>query len=156
MHQPSILISHAIRHSSHLQSPVFLSSPRDLYGLGIWILLLTMKHPCSTNIPTIGWNSHGVPTPITPRGRFSKTQPLLTQYAIMESSNRVVGIGVPSKYLDFPVASFGRAATVTLKRARRVRPQRTKKVRKRWSTGVRRPIAKATAAGATPKEIWVR
>jgi hypothetical protein len=75
---------------------------------------------------------------------------------MMESSSRVVGMGVPSKYFDFPVASLGRAATVTLKRARRVRPQRTKKVRKRWSTGVRRPMAKATAAGATPKEIWER
>jgi anti-sigma factor RsiW len=63
-----------------------------------------------------------------------------------------VGIGVPSKYFDFPVASLGNACTVTLKRARRVRPQRTKKVRKRWSTGVRRPIAKAAAAGETPNE----
>lgn len=117
------------------------------------MLLLTMKHPCNTNMPTMGWNSHGVPAPTTPRGRFSNTHPLLTQYAMMESSISVVGIGVPSKYFDFPVASLGRAATVTLKRARRVNPQRTKKVRKRWSTGVRRPIAKATAAGATPKEI---
>jgi len=64
-----------------------------------------------------------------------------------------VGMGVPSKYLLFPVASFGTLATVILKRARRVRPQRTKKVRKRWSTGVRRPMANAAAAGETPKEI---
>jgi hypothetical protein len=118
------------------------------------MLLLTMKHPCNTNMPTIGWNSQAVPAPTTPRGRFSNTHPLLTQYAMIESSRRVVGIGVPSKYFDFPVASLGTAATVTLKRARRVRPQRTKKVRKRWSTGVRRPIANATTAGATPKEIY--
>ena len=65
----------------------------------------------------------------------------------------VVGIGVPSKYFDFPVLSLGRAATVTLKRARRVRPQRTKKVRRSVSTGVRRPRAKEQTAGATPKEI---
>lgn len=63
-----------------------------------------------------------------------------------------VGIGVPSKYCDFPVASFGSIATVTLKRARRVRPHRTKKVRSRWSRGVRRPREKAAAAGDTPKE----
>lgn len=43
--------------------------------------------------------------------------------------------------------------TVTLKRARRVRPHRTKKARQRWSRGVRKPMAKATAAGATPKDI---
>ena len=61
-------------------------------------------------------------------------------------------MGVPSKYLLFPVASLGTLATVILNRASLVRPQRTKKVRKRWSTGVRRPMAKAEAAGATPKE----
>lgn len=66
----------------------------------------------------------------------------------------VVGMGVPSKYFDFPVASFGRAWTVTLKRARRVKPQRTKKVRNIWSTGVRIPMAKAAAAGETPKETY--
>ena len=65
----------------------------------------------------------------------------------------VVGIGVPSKYFDFPVSSFGRTATVTLNRARRVSPQSTKKERSRWSTGVRIPSANAAAAGATPKEI---
>lgn len=65
---------------------------------------------------------------------------------------KVVGIGVPSKYFDFPVASFGNAWTVTLKRARRVRPHRTKSVRIRWSRGVRRPMAKAAAAGETPKD----
>jgi hypothetical protein len=65
-----------------------------------------------------------------------------------------MGIGVPSKYCDLPVASLGTMATVTLKRARRVRPQRTKKVRRRWSTGVRRPRLKAAAAGPTPKDTW--
>jgi hypothetical protein len=40
-----------------------------------------------------------------------------------------------------------------LKRARRVSPHSTKKVRNRWSTGVRSPMAKAETAGATPKEI---
>jgi hypothetical protein len=66
-----------------------------------------------------------------------------------------VGIGVPSKYFDLPVASLGSIATVTLKRARRVRPQRTKKVSRMWSSGVRRPREKAAAAGATPKDIYI-
>lgn len=65
-----------------------------------------------------------------------------------------MGIGVPSKYCDFPVASLGTMATVTLKRARRVRPQSTKKERRRWSRGVRRPREKAAAAGETPKETY--
>ena len=54
-----------------------------------------------------------------------------------------------------PVASFGTFATVILKRARRVSPQRTKNVRKTWSRGVRRPIAKAAAAGETPNETYL-
>jgi hypothetical protein len=65
-----------------------------------------------------------------------------------------MGIGVPSKNLALPVASLGTRAAVTLKRARRVRPQRTKKARRRWSTGVRSPREKAAAAGETPKETW--
>ncbi|QSZ32032.1 hypothetical protein DSL72_001601 [Monilinia vaccinii-corymbosi] len=108
--------------------------------------------PQSTKSPTTGWNSKTVPAPTVPKGILSNTHPLDTQYAIKAAMEREVGIGVPSKYLLFPVASLGTLATVMLKRARRVRPQRTKKVRKRWSTGVRRPMAKAAAAGETPKE----
>jgi hypothetical protein len=67
---------------------------------------------------------------------------------------RVVGIGVPSKYLLLPVASLGSTETVTLKRASRVRPQSTKKARRIWSTVVRKPTAKAATAGETPKEIY--
>ncbi len=93
-----------------------------------------------------------VPAPQTPSGKFSKIQPWETQYAISAAIDKLVGIGVPSKYFDFPVASLGTLATVMLKRARRVRPQRTKNVRRMWSTGVRRPIAKAATAGETPKE----
>ena len=62
-------------------------------------------------------------------------------------------MGVPSKYLDLPDESLGSEETVTLKRARRVRPQRTKKERRRVSRGVRRPRAKALTAGATPNDI---
>lgn len=64
-----------------------------------------------------------------------------------------VGMGVPSKYLLFPVASLGTFPTVMLKRASLVRPQRTKNVRRKWSAGVRSPTANAETAGATPKEI---
>jgi len=53
-----------------------------------------------------------------------------------------------------PEASLGRTETVTLKRARRVRPQRTKKVRPTVSRTERMPMVKATMAGATPKEIY--
>ena len=60
---------------------------------------------------------------------------------------------VPSKYFDLPLLSLGSTATVTLNRARRVRPQRTKKVRKTWSRVVRIPSANAAAAGARPNEI---
>lgn len=35
------------------------------------------------------------------------------------------GIGVPSKYFDFPVLSFGSIATVTLNLASLVKPQST-------------------------------
>ena len=65
---------------------------------------------------------------------------------------KLVGIGVPSKYLLFPVSSFGNADTVTLKRANRVRPQRTKNERRSESIVVLRPNAKAHAAGETPNE----
>ena len=63
-----------------------------------------------------------------------------------------LGMGNPSKNFDLPDASFGSVETVTLKRARRVRPQRTKKERERVSRKVRRPRANAAVAGATPKE----
>jgi len=122
------------------------------HGLGICILLLVMQMPLRTKRPTTGWNSKIVPCAQIPNGKLSSVQPLLTQYAINAAIDSDVGMGVPSKYLLLPVASLGTLATVILKRARRVRPQRTKKVRKRWSTGVRSPIAKAAAAGETPKD----
>lgn len=70
-----------------------------------------------------------------------------------ETIESVVGMGVPSKYFDLPLASFGRDWTVTLKRARRERPQRTKKVRIMVSRKERKPRANAHDAGAIPKEI---
>lgn len=66
----------------------------------------------------------------------------------------VVGIGVPSKYFDLPVASLGRCDAVTLNRASRVRPQRTKNVRRSWSMVLCMPIEKAQTEGATPNEIF--
>ena len=74
------------------------------------------------------------------------------QNDIIATMLRLVGAGNPSKYFDFPVASFGRDDTVTLNRASRVKAQRTKKDRKSVSRVERRPRAKAEAAGATPKE----
>jgi hypothetical protein len=133
-----------------------LHSPlRAIYGLGICIVLLVIITPLRTKSPTTGWNSQKVPVPHVPRGRFSRIQPCETQYAINAAMDKLVGMGVPSKYFDFPLASLGTLATVMLKRAKRVRPQRTKKVRNRWSAGVRRPIAKAAAAGETPNETYI-
>ena len=125
------------------------------HGFGICILLLTIAHPHPTNTPTIGCTcpipKSNIPptTPLSP----PSTIPLHTHHAIPDTIPNEVGIGVPSKYLLFPVLSLGREETVTLKRARRVRPQRTKKERRRLSSGVRRPRAKAQEAGATPKDI---
>jgi len=131
-------------------SPVFHTGYQ---GFGMWIVLLPIAQPCNTHIKHTGCHSHQVPLPQTPNGTLSSIQPFQVHIAIRSASvHMVVGIGVPSKYLDLPDSSLGRVCTVTLKRARRVRPQRTKKVRRRWSTGVRRPIANAAAAGATPKD----
>lgn len=136
-------------------SPLRTPSSKHHYGFGIWIVLLVIMQPQSTNSPTTGWNSQIVPAPQVPIGIASSTQPLLTQYAISPAIESEVGIGVPSKYLLLPLASLGTLATVMLKRARRVRPQSTKKVRKRWSAGVRMPIAKAATAGETPNETYI-
>ena len=74
--------------------------------------------------------------------------------AIMASRARVVGIGNPSKNFAFPDASLGRDEAVTLKRARRERPERRKKARIRESRRVLMPRLYAIAHGATPNEIW--
>src|SRR2546423_7986155 len=71
---------------------------------------------------------------------------------MLDTDRQANGIGVPSKYLDLPVLSFGSMATVTLNLAKRVRPHRTKNVRKRESMVVRKPMANAAAAGETPNE----
>lgn len=125
-------------------------------GFGMCILLLTIAHPCATNTPTMGCTlmpkpkSHVPPMiPSLPPSIF----PCHTHQAIHETMPNDVGIGVPSKYLLLPELSLGNAETVTLKRARRVKPQRTKNERRNVSSGVRRPRAKAQAAGATPKDI---
>lgn len=119
---------------------------------GMCIDFDTIAHPLVTKISTAGWNSNN-PEPTVPSGRASRSHPFEAQYAINDTMESVVGIGVPSKYLDLPVASLGSDCTVTLKRARRERPQRTKNVRRTVSRKVRKPRAKAQEAGAIPKEI---
>ena len=74
---------------------------------------------------------------------------------IIPSNANVVGIGKPSKYFAFPVASFGSELAVTLNRARRESPERRKIERIMVSNAVLRPRVYATAVGATPKEIYL-
>ena len=124
------------------------------HGFGTLMVRLTIAHPQPTNTPTIGCNSTSVPSAKTPPGTFSRTILLNRQNAIMPTMVKLVGAGKPSKYFDFPVASFGKEETVTLNRARRVSAQRTKKERKRVSRVERSPKAKAEAAGATPNDTW--
>ena len=130
--------------------------PPRLQGLGIWIVFETMRQPHTTNTPTIGCtppkSSSAIIPPSTP-SRPPSTMPRDVAMAMPNTKLNDVGIGNPSKYLLLPVASFGTAATVTLNRARRVSPHRTKKERNSVSRGVRRPRANAAVAGATPKEI---
>ena len=126
------------------------------HGFGICSDRLTMAQPLRTKIKTTGCHSNTVPCAHVPPGRpFSPSnQPWETQYAMRAAMDKVVGIGVPSKYLLFPVASFGKDETVTLNRARRDRPLRTKKVRRRVSIGVRRPRVNASTEGARPNDIF--
>lgn len=116
------------------------------------IVVLSIEHPWSANNPTTGCTSNLVSLAQIPNGKSVSIHPISTQYAIMPIVARENAIGTPSKYLLFPDSSLGIKETVTLNRARRVRPQRTKKDRKRWSTGVCTPIATAMTAGAMPKD----
>lgn len=96
------------------------------YGFGTCNVLLTIKHAISRNRPVQGCTSSSVPSISTPKGIFSCIQPPLVMIApIVRVVKQAKGMGVPSKYFDFPDASFGNIATVTLKRASRVRPHRT-------------------------------
>lgn len=117
------------------------------------MLLLTMAQPWSANKRTTGCISNSVFWATTPSGRLSRIHSFDVQYAMSPTIPRVVGMGVPSKYLLLPVTSLGTDATVTLKRARRERPHKTKKLRTMVSKKVRKPMLKAQAAGATPNEI---
>jgi hypothetical protein len=128
--------------------------PFSCHGFGIWMLLLVMRQPWMRNKTTMGCTSNMVSANHTPPGRTSWIHPRDTHHAIRASSPNVVGMGVPSKYLALPVTSLGIAVTVTLKRAKRVKPHSTKKARQTWSSGERTPMAKATTAGDTPNEIF--
>ena len=145
------------RHKARVSLQLLSSYPILFYGFGMCMLLLTIAQPHPMKMPTIGCTLPPHPKsqtpPKTPRLPPS-TIPLQTHQAMPDTMPKEVGIGVPSKYLLLPVLSLGREETVTLKRARRVSPQRTKKERNKVSSGVRRPRAKAHTAGATPNEIW--
>lgn len=120
------------------------------------MVLLVMAQPWSTNRNTTECTSSGVPANITPPGTESWSRPVHAHQLMSETSAKVVGIGVPSKYCALPLASLGIVAAVTLNRARRVSPQRMKNPRHRWSAGVRMPMANAITAGETPNEICLR
>jgi len=148
-----LTIRYSIKETFEHMYPAFGNhSPFSLHSFGICMVLLTIKQPLKRNMMAAGWNSNGVPEAVIPQGRSSKIQPWESQYAMTAAIVIVVGIGVPSKYFDFPDSSLGNVATVTLKRAKRGIPQRTKNVRRKWSNGDRIPIANAIAVGASPNE----
>ena len=72
----------------------------------------------------------------------------------MPTIMRLVGMGVPSKYLTFPLLSLDSSATVALKRARRASPQQTKNVKTTTSKIFWNPQANPRTAGARPNEIY--
>lgn len=57
----------------------FLNRRPSLHGLGMCIVLLTIRQPCITKISTTGWNSKSVSSAASPSGRFSRIQPWETQ-----------------------------------------------------------------------------
>jgi hypothetical protein len=126
------------------------------YNFGTLKLLLTIAQPHNKNTSEATWTPHTLPSAITPNGSpfLPSYQPFHTQTAIIVSRARVVGMGKPSKYLAFPLASLGRDAAVTLKRARRDNPESRKKERIRVSIGVRKPNVYAIAEGATPNDTY--
>ena len=130
------------------------------HGFGTRSVLLTMAAANAPKIRLAMWTSPLCPSSfhnvITPNGTSSSPsiQPFLVQKASMATRTRLVGVGRPSKYFDLPLPSFGMIAAVALKRARRARPQQVKQARMTVSNHVRKPIANASTAGATQKEIY--
>lgn len=97
-------------------------------------------------------NPPGNPFPI-PLGPSIRLK--CTQVAIQVTSTNEVGIGNPSKNLDFPVVSLGSNATVALNLANRAIPQQMNVVKAKMSSVERQPMVNARKAGATPKEIYI-
>lgn len=96
------------------------------YGFGTCNVLLTIRQAIRRKRPVQVCTANGVPSIRSPNGILSCVHPPLKKIAsIVSVVKHAKGIGVPSKYFDFPDASFGSIATVTLKRASRVNPQRT-------------------------------
>src|SRR5262245_6700372 len=79
-------------------------SARISHGLGIRNVLLIMAQPLAKYRRERGcqWNEA---METTPRGRRSPTYPVAKQIISTRISSRLEGIGVPSKYFTFPVAS---------------------------------------------------
>ena len=108
--------------SDELLSSRYMSSQ----GFGTCNVLLTINTPLSANSSTIGCISNIVPVKVVPAGILSWMRPMKVQVAVTaELVRQANGTGVPSKYFDLPVLSLGSIDTVTLNRAKRVRPHRT-------------------------------
>lgn len=63
---PPILRQALLSFSNSITQPDLVTA----HGLGIWMVLLTIKHPCRANMSTTGWNSNMVPSATRPRGMF--------------------------------------------------------------------------------------
>ena len=72
--------------------------PGHAYGLGMRRVLLIISEPDSANISTSGWNCHG-PSLTIPNQMSSPIAPCQAATASTTTSAKLVGIGVPSKYL---------------------------------------------------------
>ena len=125
-HEGNFLI--LLCHTSYSKTEWEITAPSTLmlYGFGTFKVLLVIKKPLTANNRTMGWNSKIEPVNVVPSGILSCIRPIPVQIAmIAELVRQANGTGVPSKYCDLPVLSFGSIETVTLNRASRVKLQRT-------------------------------
>ena len=92
------------------------------------IVRLTASAICGTDLHEYLAGPIFIPPPGSPHPLTGETLPLTLghEFAGEVVDVLLLGIGVPSKYFTFPVASSASAAAVTLNRARRLTPQTTK------------------------------